>query len=461
MTIRKTLKDVSTYLDNWQNPVTGLGTLADKRTAGTFEAPIPLTAAEIAILYRYDPLAARICELPAKECTREWVRFTKDTQGSFSDISTDLEIQRHTFEAMKWSRAYGGAVNILGVQDGKKQEQELDLSRAKEIKFITTLDSTQCRVTEKYNNPLQPYYNQPKMFEIYTGGYNQRVHASRVIRWDGVPLPPSETTVTWEWGDSVLNRVKEAVRDFAQANHAVALLVSDFSQPVIKIKGLAGMMASDKDGALIKRLQVLNFCRSVMRLVPLDAQHEDFARVSTPTSGLTDLVHDIATYLATVTGIPLTLLLGVSPAGLNATGEGDHRNFQNQIRSEQTWVMKPRLARLFNIIANCSAYRLKSSLVNKHVPFVFSPLYLPSEKEIADTRLAVAKADEIHYNLGTLSSADIATHWSSGSYSIDVSPDTAVTRDTEVKSLSAKTAEAASVAADAAAKAMKKTPTKA
>lgn len=419
-------------LDFWQNLATGLGTSRDKRTATVFVPNQRMGYDQISALFRFEPVAARICELPAKEMTREWVRFPNDEKGKFARRVQQLKVRDHVFDGLLWGRTFGGAVNILGLDDGRPPEREIDIDNLRSIRYISTLDNSQVRCTAMQEDPFKPGFNRPLMYEVVTNTGTVPVHASRVISYEGIPLPPRDRGQLYDWGDSVLQRCAEGIRDFNASHHSAAVIMTDFSQAVIKIKNLSGMMASNRDGNVLRRLQLLDFCRSVLRAIPLDADKEDFARVSTPTSGLPDLLDRIGVFLSTITGIPYTLLLGESPNGLNASGASDHRNFYNSISSDQEWTLRPKLEYLFMLIALCSDYRLVGSVNDSVVPFRFNPLWQPSDKEIAATRLDIAKTDDLNYKNKAITSKEIASHYQNGSYSLDIKLDAGVERPDEI-----------------------------
>jgi phage-related protein (TIGR01555 family) len=76
------------------------------------------------------------------------------------------------------------------------------------------------------------------------------------------------------------------------------------------------------------------------------------------------------------TGYPITRLFGVSPGGMNATGESDMRNYYDAVRSEQAAVLQPVLLRLARIIS------LWLGIEEPYIEFV--PLQTMNEKERAD-----------------------------------------------------------------------------
>ncbi len=63
----------------------------------------------------------------------------------------------------------------------------------------------------------------------------------------------------------------------------------------------------------------------------------------------------VRTFLQVAAGaadIPVTRLLGQSPAGLSATGDSDTRNYYDMIAARQELDLRPQLERLDRLIAH-------------------------------------------------------------------------------------------------------------
>src|SRR5690606_13578077 len=120
-------------------------------------------------------------------------------------------------------------------------------------------------------------------------------------------------------------RVYDVIRDFCSGYAGAAATLADFSVGVIAIQNLAEMLAADQEGLVLKRLEMLDMARSIARAVFMDAEKERFEYVSRSLAGMPETLDRLALRLSAGTGIPVTLLMGQSPAGLNATGASDIR----------------------------------------------------------------------------------------------------------------------------------------
>lgn len=408
------------HADGWMNVLTGLGVRSRDKRAGMEFAGAPRISHQrelLAEMYAGDDLVGRIVDLPAQEMYREWIDLTAGTEegGLDADVSSeilqeldDLGAQSAFADAEAWARLYGGSIILVGVDDGQEPVEPLRMESLQSVDWLTALDRFDVEVATFYEDPLEEKFGLPKLYRI-TGtsdvranqgtqeaptAFNTLVHETRTIRFDGVRTTRRKRRENQGWGDSVLERYVEVIRDFQGASGGIMHLLADFSQGVFKIKGLAKALAADKDGLVLKRLQMLDIARSMVRAVPLDADAEEFTREGAAVAGLADLYDRMMMRVSSATGIPVTLLFGRSPAGLNATGESDIRLFYDHIAALQETSTRPRLEYLLEVMLNA-----RQGPTGGQEPetwnFEFNPLYQESAKEQAETRKLIAEADSI------------------------------------------------------------------
>ena len=78
-------------------------------------------------------------------------------------------------------------------------------------------------------------------------------------------------------------------------------------------------------------------------------------------SGYKDVIENFQSLLSSVSGIPITILFGRSPAGMNSTGDADLENYYSIVRDIQLNYIRSNYERLINIIANCSDYNISNN----------------------------------------------------------------------------------------------------
>jgi hypothetical protein len=157
-----------------------------------------------------------------------------------------------------------------------------------------------------------------------------------------------------------------------------------------KVKELAQLLSSEEGKeTLQRRVELMDFTRSVFRSQYFDTE-EDFTRDNVSFASVPEILYIIFMLIAADTGYPITRLFGVSPAGMNATGESDMRNYYDSVRSEQTAILQPILLRLVKII---------SEWLKIEEPYIeFVPLQTMNEKEQADLDRQKADTEQVKAN---------------------------------------------------------------
>lgn len=427
--------------DGWVNVLTGIGdTMRDKRES-TKIGLRTISYDALMALYRSSDLAGRIVDLPAEEMTREGfdVRVEGDEESAelIGAAMDDLDVGCVLLQALKWKRLFGGAAILVGANDGSTDlSLPLNEEKIQSIDFLTVFDAWEARVLSYYENPATKEFGQPEFYQLaphaVTQGISilQKVHASRVIRFSGPlasrrQLRMPSSGIGQGWGDSVLLRVSELLRDYDTSWQGISALMQDFAQTVYKIQGLAQALLSEKgEGAIKRRMASIDMSRSVIKAVLLDKDGEDFERKSTVLSGVPETMDKFAIRLAAAAQMPATVLFGQSPAGLGATGASDIRFFYDSIRAQQTRDLKPALCRLA-----CLLMKAKNGPTGGVEPeewnIQFRSLWQLTDSEKADVREKMSRVDQAYLNMGVLSTLDIAeSRFGGDEYSLETQVDT-------------------------------------
>ncbi len=370
--------------DSWENFWTGIGTGRDKTEAGTFYENTRLTDAELSALYHHDDIAGRVVDIIPREMLRQGFVITCQDPKAAKDVGDKtkaLGALDQVKMAFTWGRCFGGALLLVGADDGQDPIQPLDMSRIRSLTFLHIYDRRYAWPATWYENPRNPKYGQPKTYRLtnYRTGGISVVHESRVIRFDGAPTGDLEKYRNDGWDFSVLQRPYPAIRQFSNVYKSAELLMADASQGVFKLRGLLQMIAGGNLKDLQTRAQLLDMSRSVARSVMLDADGgEDFTKVATSFAGIGDMLDRSANRTAAATGIPVTLLMGQAPAGLNATGASDIRVWYDNVQADREQDLKPRLECLVKTIAASLRYG------DRQFQITFPPLWQETPKEKAD-----------------------------------------------------------------------------
>lgn len=429
--------------DNFQNLVTGLGNISrDKRMSGV-PYTYALSTGDLTELMRGNDLAARAVETPADMMTREGFDVLIQDDSELSEAIEhklrDLCVQDKLHRALMYQGGFGGGLVVIGAMDGADLEQlaePLNENRIQDIAFLNVFSAAEVRVLEWYNNPYEARFGEPRVYQItpkvmYGGGSTAlvrttmfNVHESRTLRFCGPWVSQEQlqtAMVSIGWGDSVLVKMYGVLRDFGQTWEGAATLMQDFSQAVIGMKGLAEAMASDNEGLINRRMVSMDMSRSWIRALLLDADNESFERKSTPIAGMPEMMDRFCNRVAAAARMPVSLLMGQAPAGLNATGDSDIRWFYDEMKARQGKEILPQLTKLVRLLM------LSKSMGGKladNWSIKFRPLWQMSETQLADIRVKMSQADTAYLNAGVLSAEEVAeSRFGGDAYSIEVQLD--------------------------------------
>lgn len=384
--------------DTLANLITGMGTDRSKSAATTY-AFAPMTPIELEAAYRGSWLARKVIDIPAMDACREW----RDWQAGDDEIEKieaeekRLNVRGRVLEAKIKARLYGGAAILIG--DGSAdQAEELRPDRLGRggIRYLPVLTWQRLSAGEIETDVSSPWYGQPKSYTLQSARAGQvDIHPSRIVRFVGAPLPDVETAASMSWGDSVLEAVSRALKSAEGTAENVAGLTHEAKVDVLRIPNLMTLAADpDYESRFQRRTQLAMMAKSLHNTLILDAE-EEYEQKQIDFATLPEVIDRMMQIAAGAADIPLTRLLGQSPAGMNATGESDLRNYYDRVSSGQELEMQPALS----ILDECL---IRSALGSrpKEIYYEWAPLWQMSETDKADVALKKAQAFQIDINSG-------------------------------------------------------------
>lgn len=410
---------VFSRFDAWVNLATGFGSSRDKSTYGQVLQSRLLTDQQLSALYHSDDMAARMVDIVPQEMLRE--PFCIETGDADLDTiaaekQEQLNLREKLVEAIRWARCYGGSALLLGADDGRDAALPLDAKRAEDLKYVYVIDRRFLWPLSYYDTPGHPKLGEVKTYMVTSiGGHTQTtdvVHESRLVLFRGAPTGAQERQLLSGWEMSTLQRPFDVLRQFNTGWASVETLLTDGNQAVFKMTGLAEAIASGGESALRMRLQIMDLYRSVMRALVIDADSkEEFSRHTVSFSDIPATLDKFILRLAAAAEMPVTILMGQSPAGMNATGESDFRWFYDRIRSQQTTYLGPRIRRVMNV---WSQTRAGQKAVGKKLDspgtlkVKFAPLWTETPLVQAQTRKTIAEADALYITAQALMPDEVA-----------------------------------------------------
>jgi uncharacterized protein len=408
----------------WQNPVTGFGTSRDKTTYNRFAPTSLMNVEELSAIYHGEDLAARIIDIVPDEMLREG--FSVDVgdpklNALVSDKLEALAIDDKLADGIRWGRLFGGGALLLGADDARSAATPLAIERVESLSYLYVFDRRYLMPLTWYRDPGNPKLGQPETYMVlstsaFTDTPMAIVHETRLVLFGGASTGIRERQQNMGWDVSILQRPAKVLGDFNIGWNAASVLLQDGNQAVFTMSGLAETLAAGGEAALLKRLKAVDFGRSVINATIVDAgtaadsggdPAEKFERQQFPMTGIPEMLDKFMLRLAAAAQIPVTILMGQSPAGMNATGQSDFQWFYDRIRAQQNLKLAPKIRRIVKLILATKEFAGSAKAVDK-IATKFPPLWTEPPLTRAQTRKTLLEGDSIAITAGSITPAEHA-----------------------------------------------------
>lgn len=381
--------------DGYRNLVANLGTERDKAAWGTYATRV-LNPYELLEMYRGSALPRKIVDIPALDTVRKWRQWNggDDQITAIEAEEKRLGVVEKVRDGNIAARLYGGGAIYINVGDSDVS-QPLNPERVGlgGIRSLTVLTPMQLSPGEIGRDIESDTFGLPDDYRLTTDkGQYLTIHPSRLVIFTGASVPDA-WMVGAGWGDSVLMSTLDAIRQTDSTAANIASLVFEAKVDVISIPGLMEMMESAAaEAAVTSRLALGARAKGVNGTLILDAGRngegaETYEQKSLSFGTLPDILDRFMILVSGAADIPVTRLFGRSAAGMNATGEGDERNYYDKIQAMQELEVSPAMA----ILDAC----LVRSATGRTLPDVYHewrPLRQETAKERAEVFKMVADA---------------------------------------------------------------------
>ena len=378
--------DIAFINDRLVNVMTGLGTTADKRSHGAHVLS-PVSAQQVEAAYRGSWLMRKAIDLPPYDMTRAWRNWqAKGPQIEALEAEEKrLGLREKVRRALVLARL-GGAGMVLWVE-GDRQDSPLDPARI----GVGGLAAIQVWHRAGFTlGPMidlwgDPWFGHPAWYEVRLAGTAAqaqpvRFHPSRVVAFRGQEVP-GLGLASWQdqfWGDPACQSLQEAVDNAELAQAGFAALVTEARLDIVKMPGLMQNVATEEyRERVLRRFELANLGKSTHRALVLDGE-EEWAQRETSWAGIPEIIASYVQIVAGAADIPATRLLGKSPDGMNATGDGDIRNYETMISARQENDLRPLLERIDEVLI-----RSATGGRDPDIGFTFAPLSLPTAADEA------------------------------------------------------------------------------
>jgi phage-related protein (TIGR01555 family) len=377
--------------DSWVNAITGLGGSRDPLTRAYLCGLHPLPDSTLRTLYHTNDLAARIVGKVVEDALRGGLDFGEESE-KIGEALAKYRALDLLGEADVWGRLYGGCALVFAVE-GEDLSLPWGDVRKGSLRALLPVDKRYISVRTRTPSA------EPETYWVTRDAGVFVVHASRLVLFGGALTSSDVREELGGWDLSVLQRPYEILRDAGQSWRALQIMIANASLGVFKIQGLADMIASNKD-ALMARMEIVDMSRSVARSVLVDAENEDFRfEGAANLTGVSDVWREIVQRLAMAADMPVTVLAGMSPAGMNATGESDVR-FWYDIVGKHRALISANVRRTVEIV--CAAEGIAWDQT-----YEWPPLWQQTQAEKDAHETAEANTLKVYADTGVLMPAEI------------------------------------------------------
>jgi phage-related protein (TIGR01555 family) len=171
---------------------------------------------------------------------------------------------------------------------------------------------------------------------------------------------------------------------------SAAGMVSETNVDVVRVKGLMQYLSTPEgENKLRDRFSLAKQLKAFNNMMLLDTE-EELTHNTNTFAGLPELFDRFSEIVSGASDIPVTRLMGRSPAGLTATGESDLRNYYDMISSKQDAQLRENLEYLDQIVA------ANIGLSSENLDFTFNPLWQMSELDQSTVDHNNAQRDQIY-----------------------------------------------------------------
>lgn len=433
------MRQTAQMIDGWKNAITGINVAGkDARMSMKIFWRKPIEV-DLEHLYAGDAMAAKIVDKVVDTAFEKGYSFTgisKDEEKKLKDKCKELCFDETIMAAKKKARLYGGSVILKVYDDNLVLEQAVDPEKPAPIKSFVIFQRFELYSTwEMVNkNILSQHFNTPMWYSFVgrsaAAAYvtNIQIHASRLVRSEGAWLPDRLRQSNNYWNDSVLSKLYDAIRNYADAHESVNAAIKDLSVAVLKIKDLDSKVSStDGEALLRKRLEAVNLTKSIIRAVVIDADGEEFEYKVRQLGGAEKLLEKAEDRLSSESNIPRTILFGEQSAGglgSGASGEHSSDNWHSFVETYQKNDLKPSM---LNILKDfCVELGIKSDSLD----IEFEPLWQESQKEIVEGRNKQADTDQKYIDMGVLDAQEVRdSRFGGDEYSIETHLDMTISAE--------------------------------
>jgi phage-related protein (TIGR01555 family) len=361
-----------------------------------------------------------VSETIAAEMTREFIELKiasgdeakNDLKKFIEDQMDNLDV-RHVFRQIAEQDGFFGRAHlyidtgmtsdadelITDLGDGRSVMSRLKVGPNKNQKLIRLQPVEAMWVYPTYYeslDPLKESWYRPTTWYCMS----REIHRSRLLTFVSRPVPDILKPAYSFGGLSMTQMLKPYVDNWLRTRQSVSDLVQAFSFNVLRTNLDASTGAGGDQ--LWQRIALFNNIKNNQGTLVIDKDAEDWSNVAVPVGTLDHLQAQAQEHMAAISRIPLVKLLGIQPAGLNASSEGELNSFEDWVASFQETLFRPALRTIIDLI-QLTAF----GQIDDDIQFDFKPLRQLKPIEEAQLQSVIAQTREGYFQMGAVDAQEV------------------------------------------------------
>lgn len=358
------------------------------------------------------PEYRNISETMAKELTRRWIKLTSSGDDDKTDKLNKLSAAMDRFKlraAFQESAEHDGLFGRgqIYIDTGSTDDKDtLALPLVLSPATIKKGDLKGFRPVEPYwiypngyqtSDPLSPDHFKPKTWFVQ----GREVHRSRLLMFISREVPDMLKPAYAFGGLSLTQLAQSYVNNFLRNRQSVSDLLHSFSI-IILSTDMSQVMDAAGAKALMNRLQFFIATRDNKGVYAIAKEIEELTNIAVPLAGLHELLNQSLEQICIPSHLPLVKYTGVTPSGLNASGEGEIRVFYDFVASVQEMMFRPNLEHALKILQ-----LNEFGEIDPEIGFEFLPLWQMDEAAKASIEKTKCDVDVEYINAGVLAPEEV------------------------------------------------------
>lgn len=374
----------------------------------------------------------------AKEMTRKWIVFKSKGLGDKSakireleDEFTRLKIRNVFRRALVHDGFYGLGHIYIDIKGHKPHEplpiekQTIEVGSLLGFKNVEPMWTTP--LVFNSDDPFAPTFYKPEAWMVLS----RRTDASRLMQIISYEVPDILKPAYNFGGISLSQLIEPYVTRWLKTVDSVNRLISNFSIIYLQTD-MSAILEGGPNADLVKRMRLFARDRDNGNVFLTDKDTELLQQLAVPLSGLSELQAQAQEHQAAPTHLPLVVLTGITPAGLNASSESEIEVFHDWNHSQQEDVIRDPLTDAMHVVM-----LNRWGHIDEDITFDFVPLKQLTGEALARVKKTQAEMDQIYVDLGAVDAPEvrqkIATDSDSGYNNLDPNKEIEPPEDPEVR----------------------------